>query len=131
MALSEQDLEGFRQQLLDLGRQLTSDFSELAGAALRQTGGETSGSLSNTPVHTADLGTDAYEQEVALSLLQSEERRLEAISSALQRLRDGTYGQCESCGRAISRERLHAVPYTRLCIDCARRAEQAEAAGGA
>jgi DnaK suppressor protein len=131
MALSKNEIEGFRQQLLDMGRQLKADFSELAGEALRRTGGESSGNLSDVPVHPADLGTDAYEQEVALSLLQSEEQRLEAIAAALERIRNGIYGRCESCGRGITRERLRAVPYTRLCIECARRAEQADAAGNA
>ena len=57
--------------------------------------------------------------------------------TALERIRQGTYGRCESCGQDIARERLKAIPYTPLCIDCARKADTggtppgADAASGA
>lgn len=121
MTKAEQDQ--YRQQLLSLGQRLKSQVDDLANEALRKTGGEASGNLSNTPVHMADLGTDNFEQEVSMSLLENEGQVLEEIAAALVRLDQGAYGRCEDCGKAIAKERLNAVPYTRRCIDCARRQE--------
>src|SRR5262245_45432412 len=120
--MTREELEGFRQQLFDLGRRLKGNVSDLSKEAFRTTGGEASGNLSNVPIHPADLATDNFEQEVSLSLLENEQRQLEEVAAALERINRGTYGVCESCSRAISRGRLQAVPYTRLCIDCARQA---------
>lgn len=121
------EMERFREQLLDLGKRLQRDFAALTGEALRTTGGEASGNLSNAPLHLADLGTDNYEEEVAMSLLENGGQRLEEINAALERINRGTFGQCENCNRDIGRERLDAVPYTRLCIDCARKGSDAGA----
>jgi RNA polymerase-binding transcription factor DksA len=98
--------------------------SHLADEALRGRGGEASGGLSNTPIHMADLGTDNFEQEFTLGLLENEERSLQEISAALDRIEQGTFGQCEECHRPIPKERLDAIPFTRHCVDCARRAQQ-------
>ena len=64
-----------------------------------------------------------YQWELNLSLRDQFQRRLEQIQNALQRIEEGSYGQCESCGRDIEQARLAALPFTSLCIDCARRSE--------
>src|SRR5436309_6258381 len=122
--MTKTDLENFRQALLNLRARLTGNLTHLAGEALRTTGGESSGSLSNTPIHMADLGTDNFEQEFTLSLLQNEEQLLDEIAAALERIKHGTFGQCEECKGAIPKARLQAVPYARYCVDCARKLEK-------
>ena len=126
--MTKAELENYRQQLLDLGKGLKSNVSELEHEAFQKAGGEAGGNLSNTPLHMADLASDTFEQEVAISLLETEEQRLEEIAAALQRIESGTFGRCEECQKEISKERLHAIPFARLCIDCANQA-QAEAVG--
>lgn len=88
------------------------------------------GELSTYPLHLADEGTDAIEQEKGLMLLSHEGRRLFEIDEALRRLyRDpDAFGVCESCGNNIAFERLDVVPWTRLCVDCQQRAEAGSAA---
>ncbi len=71
--------------------------------------------------HMADQGTDEARQEQAIGLMQSESRYLYRIDDALKRIEDGTYGQCELCSETINQERLEALPYTRMCIDCAEK----------
>lgn len=115
-------LDNYRRVLLDLQRRTTGDISHLADEALRS-GGEASGTLSHTPIHMADLGTDNYEQELTLGLLQNEAQLAEEIAAALARVARGTFGTCEDCGQPIPKVRLSAMPYTRTCIDCARRRE--------
>jgi RNA polymerase-binding transcription factor DksA len=123
-AMTQAELDNFRQQLLELRRRLRGDVSHLTSEALRKTGGEASGSLSNTPIHMADLGTDNFEQEFTLGLIQNEEQALDEITAALDRLQQGTFGRCEECHKDIPRARLQALPYARYCVECARKLEQ-------
>jgi DnaK suppressor protein len=122
--MSKAELASYRQTLLSLRSRLTGDVSHLADEALRANGGEASGSLSNAPLHMADLGTDNFEQEFTLSLLQNQEHALEEITLALDRIERGTYGKCEECQSAIPKARLQALPYTRYCVACARKLQQ-------
>ena len=73
------------------------------------------------PVHPADLGTENYEEETALELLENEEHLLMEVNDALARIEQGTFGRCENCHKPISKERLDAMPYARYCIRCARK----------
>jgi RNA polymerase-binding transcription factor DksA len=113
------ELAGYRSQLQTLGRQMQDKIPALRDQALHGAGGEASGSLSNSPLHLADLGTDHYEQEMALSLLETQGSRIGEVAAALQRLDNGTFGRCERCQCDIPRARLDALPYTRYCVTCA------------
>ena len=122
--MTQADLASYRKQLLDLRNRLRGDVSHLTTEALRNTGGEASGSLSNTPIHMADLGTDNFEQEFTLGLIQNEEQALDEIAAALDRIDQGTFGRCEECHKEIPKTRLQAIPYTRHCVECARKLQQ-------
>jgi DnaK suppressor protein len=124
--MTKAQLDKYRELLLGLRARLQGEVSHLADEALRKTGGEASGSLSNTPIHMADLGTDNYEQEFTLGLLENGEHRLEEIGAALQRIEQGSFGVCEGegCGKAIPKPRLEALPFTRYCVECARKMQQ-------
>jgi DnaK suppressor protein len=124
ITMTKAELQSFREALLALGQRLNGDVSHLADEALRARGGEASGSLSNAPLHMADLGTDNFEQEFTFSLLQNQEQALDEIRQALQRIDDGTFGQCEECHNPIPKARLQALPYTRYCVACARKLQQ-------
>jgi RNA polymerase-binding transcription factor DksA len=117
--MTKSELDRYRAQLLALARRIKGDVSDLADEALRTTGGEASGSLSNTPLHMADLGTDNYEQELTLSLLENEDQILEAIKAAVDRIDQGTFGRCGRCHKEIPKDRLQALPFTPYCIACA------------
>jgi RNA polymerase-binding transcription factor DksA len=122
--MTKADFHSFRETLLALRRRLNGDVSHLEDEALRARGGEASGSLSNAPLHMADLGTDNFEQEFTFSLLQNQEQALEEIRQALQRIDEGTFGRCEECHGPIPKARLQALPYTRHCVECARKLQQ-------
>lgn len=62
--------------------------------------------------------------EVNLALREDIKQRARQLEEALERLEEGDYGICESCGRPIDPERLEILPRTSLCVDCAREAEQ-------
>jgi RNA polymerase-binding transcription factor DksA len=121
--MKQADLERYHDRLTALYHRLRGDVSSLEEGAYRQTGGEASGNLSNMPLHMADLGSDTFEQQVTLSLLENEENQLLEITDALERIRRGTFGRCEACGKEIAAERLDAVPYTRYCAADARKVQ--------
>ena len=98
-------------------------MSELEEQALRPGGGESAGNLSDLPIHPADLGTETFEEEISVTLVENEEKMLQEINDALTRIDKGSFGTCENCRQPISRERLRALPYARFCIDCAREFE--------
>lgn len=124
MTMTKAILDNYRQALLALRSRLKGDVSHLTEEALRKGGGEASGNLSNTPIHMADLGTDNFEQEFTLGLLQNDEQALEEIGAALERLNQGTFGKCEECQKDIPKARLDALPYARQCVECARKLQQ-------
>jgi YteA family regulatory protein len=71
--------------------------------------------------HPADIGTETFERGKDIGLRDLAERQLKKIDDALERIKDGRYGNCERCGRAIPQERLQAVPATTLCYECCRK----------
>jgi DnaK suppressor protein len=121
--MTKAELGTYRQELLALRHLLTGYVSGLAGEAFQKAGGQAGGNLSNTPLHPADLGTDHFEQEVTMSLLENDEQTLEEIAAALARIEAGAFGCCEECRKEIPPARLQALPYTRRCVECAREAE--------
>jgi RNA polymerase-binding transcription factor DksA len=96
----------------------------MASEALRQAGGDASGNLSNVPLHMADLSTDSFEQEMSATLLKNERQIQIEVASALDRIEQDKFGQCQQCGRDLSEGRLNALPYTRYCVECAQNAEE-------
>ncbi len=122
--MKKAELKAYKQQLLAWRARLRGDVSAMADAALRKTRSEANGDLSSMPIHMADIGSDNYEQEFTLSLMQSDEMTLESIEAAIERIEEGLFGLCEDCSGIISKTRLNAIPYTPLCIKCAQKLER-------
>lgn len=122
--MKKAEMKLYKQQLLALRARLRGDVNAMAEAALSKTRSEASGDLSSMPLHMADVGSDNFEQEFTLSLLQSEEGTLEQIEGALERIEEGVYGLCVECDAKIAKARLNALPYTPFCIKCASKIER-------
>ncbi len=118
--LKHDELEFFRLALATLRARLRGDLDQMTDEALRRNLVNGSGNLSNVPLHMADIGTENYDQEFTLGLIENEQGTLEQVNEALGRLEVGKFGLCVECGEAIARPRLQAIPYTRHCIACAR-----------
>ena len=119
--LGIRDLEHFRDLLLAKRRELVGDMSQMEREALRSSGGT---NLSTLPIHMADMGTDNYEQEFTLGLVEKDRNLLREINAALAKIQNGTYGICEGTGKPISRPRLEAQPWARYSIEYARQMER-------
>lgn len=112
------NVDRFRELLLEEQRRVTD--------ALEYLNAENAGSMQEEAPETgmADTATVTVDRELDYSLQENAAYVLREIESALRRLDEGTYGICRSCGRPIGEERLEAMPYTTLCIECKRREEQ-------
>ncbi len=119
--LKTKDLQHYRDLLLAKRRELLGDVDSMEDEALRNSGGT---NLSNLPIHMADMGTDNYEQEFTLGLVEKDRNLLREIHIALAKLQDGSYGICEGTGKPIAKPRLEAQPWTRYSIEHARKLEQ-------
>ena len=72
----------------------------------------------------ADAATETLDREIDSTLEENSENVLAAIDAALERIQDGTFGKCVNCGKEIAEERLKALPWATLCIDCRRLEER-------
>ena len=122
--LNATDIENFKKMLLEKRHEIIGNVNEMTDETLKKSRLDASGDLSSMPIHMADIGTDNYEQEFALGLMDSERKLLNEIDDALQRIEDKTYGVCEATGKPIGKARLHAQPWARYCVEYARMLEQ-------
>jgi RNA polymerase-binding transcription factor DksA len=118
---SNRELDSLRDLLLNKRRELIGDMSSMESEALRIGGGS---NLSNLPIHMADMGTDNYEQEFTLGLVQKDRDLLKEINAALNKIKNGTYGLCEGTGLPIIKERLEYQPWARYSVEYQRKMER-------
>lgn len=122
--LTAKELKHFRELLVEKRRSLIGDMAGIEGTALGRNQQESSGDLSNMPTHPADIGSDNYEYEFTLGLLESERIMLGEINAALERIDNKTYGVCLGTGEPIGRPRLEARPWCRYSIEYQRMIEK-------
>jgi len=122
--LAAVDTGHFKEMLLEKRREILKNVNEFEDEALKKSRLDAAGDLSSMPIHMADIGTDNYEQEFALGLMDSERRLIREIDDALERIEQGTYGICEGTGKPIPKVRLKAKPWARYCVEYARMLEQ-------
>jgi len=117
--LTKRELRVFSKLLIERRAEVVGDFEGLQ--KLRES---SDGDLSNMPLHMADVGSDNYDQEFTLGLMESERRMLEQIDEALLRIQNGTYGICLDSAQPIGKPRLEAKPWARYCIQIAQERER-------
>jgi DnaK suppressor protein len=115
--LNKRDLEQFREMLLRKRAELVGDVHTLRDEALKGSRQDAAGDLSSMPIHMADLGTDNYELEFTLGLIEGGRAVLQEIDEALERIERGTYGICLATGKAIGKARLRAKPWAKFSYE--------------
>lgn len=119
------DTDLARQRLADERERLTGVRATFDEEHLTdQSENDSVGELSSYDQHQADMGTETFEREKDMSILEQVEAELADVEHALRRLDDGTYGTCEVCGKEIAEERLEAMPAARLCLEHQEEAER-------
>jgi DnaK suppressor protein len=115
------DLEKEKKQRKEFLKQATEMLQETKKQALKEMQGrvkeETEG-VKDEGRDTYDLASDERDREINFILNDREREKLLAIDEALQRIKDKSYGLCESCEGEIQLGRLKILPFTRLCVKC-------------
>jgi RNA polymerase-binding protein DksA len=119
-AFGKADLDHFRQLLLARRRRILGTVQGMEEEALKASDQDFSVD------HMADHGSDNFEQDFTLALVESERRELFEIDRALLRIEHGTYGICEGTGDPIPRPRLEAIPWARYSVEYQRKLEAGE-----
>lgn len=120
---TEVDLPYFRELIEKKRDTIFRELGYLEKTSLRPLD-EYSGDNSTYSLHMADQGTDAQEREKAFLFAARENKFLNHLNRALERMKKGTYGHCVECGRSIQFARLEAVPHATLCIECKKKQEE-------
>jgi len=116
--LSKRELRAFKELLLAKRQELVGDVLHLTDQALRSHRVEGGGS--GMPLHMADIGSDNWEQEFTLGLIENERVLLREIDDALERIESRIYGVCLATHRPIESARLRAKPWAKYCVEYAR-----------
>jgi DnaK suppressor protein len=122
-AFTPAELEQIRVELNAQRETFARELAELEAGTFNQSQSDLSGEVSFDE-ESADAGTFTFERERDLSLGNNLRDLLDKVDSALRRIKAGTYGSCERCGRPIDKARLRALPYSVLCIDCKKLEER-------
>jgi DnaK suppressor protein len=80
----------------------------------------------DTAQDIADRAASSYTKEFLFSQSNNERQLLAMVETALQRIREGAFGECQGCGNEINAKRLEAVPWTRYCIECQEKMENGQ-----
>ena len=117
--MKKAEMKPFKILLLELRSRLRGDVKALANTALHNAG-HVNGEI---PGHSADMGSESFEQDNSLRLMDTEGETLDEIEAALERIEDGVYGSCNECNVRIPKMRLKTIPYTPYCVKCASEIE--------
>ncbi len=116
--LTKRELREFERMLIDKRRELVGDMENLRNDSLNSN--STGGASSSVPLHMADVGSDNWEQEFTLGLIENERSLVREIDEALARVESRTYGVCLATHMPIDKARLRAKPWAKYCIEYAR-----------
>jgi DnaK suppressor protein len=117
-AMDKKRLEQFKKRLEERQVELRRNVSN------RQQDGRNQGE--DIAQDIADRAASSYNKEFLFTQSTNERQMLGMVDSALARIREGTYGECISCGNEINAKRLEAVPWTRYCIECQDKLEKGQ-----
>ena len=126
--MKPEELTTFRSMLRLLQARLRGDVEQLKEEAFS---GSEAGGDQRSSNHMAEMGSDAWDLDFSLQLVENDQGVLDEISHALKKFDSGSYGLCELClenglpetKAKIPKARLQAIPHARNCIDCERKKE--------
>ena len=116
--MNKKEAKVFKEILLKKKAETAKGIEHIANDALKISQRDAAGDLSAYSLHMADMATDNYDREFSLGLATNEQKVLNRIDAALEKIESNVFGQCELCGKKISKVRLKAVPYAELCVPC-------------
>ncbi len=116
--LKTKELNYFKDLIVEQKTEILENARRLRESLVDENTGEYVGENTTFSMHMAEHGTDEMEREKTFMFIQRDEKHLFYLENALERIEKKTYGLCVSCGNAIDKGRLEAVPITQHCIKC-------------
>ncbi|MBM3251397.1 MAG: TraR/DksA family transcriptional regulator [Candidatus Omnitrophica bacterium] len=120
--MSKKDLKLYKQLLTQIKDKLIDQIKHISEDT-QKTQRDASGDISGYSFHMADVATDTYDREFSLGLASNDRELLYEIDEALKRIEEDKFGVCEDCEKPITKSRLKAIPYTKLCLKCQSKRE--------
>ncbi|MDX6336651.1 MAG: DnaK suppressor protein [Streptosporangiaceae bacterium] len=117
---TEKELAGVRRELEDEASGLSQDISTAESEIAARLGD----AVGDAGDDSADAGAKTFQREHELALTENARELLAQAERALAKIKNGTYGVCESCGQPIGKARLQAFPRATLCVACKQREER-------
>ena len=121
---NKKDLIEFKKLILKIKDSVMEGIQHISDDTLKKSQKEASGDISGYTYHMADVATDTYDREFSLGLASNERQLLYELDDAMKKIEEGTFGTCEDCKNLITKTRLKAVPYARLCVKCQEKKEK-------
>ena len=118
--MNKKEAKKFEKLLLAERDRLVSGIQRLEEETLYQPASDQTADISSY----AEVGTDNFERETALSIASGESIWLRDVAEALNRIKEGVYGNCASCEKEIPRKRLEVFPSAKFCVECQSRLEK-------
>ena len=122
--MNKKEAKVFYDLLVKKKAELLKGIEHIAKDNLKTSQRDAAGDLSAYSLHMADVASDNYEREFSLSLADAEQKLLNRINDALEKINTDTYGNCELCEKKIAKARLKIVPYAELCVPCQEKQEK-------
>jgi len=113
--LTKKELADLRERLAAERNDLRAQLEELEESTFSAAQSDITGEMGFDEEY-ADAGTNTFEREKDLSLVNNLRDLMDRIDKALAKMDDGTYGLCDRCGKPIEKLRLKALPYANLCL---------------
>lgn len=120
--MNKREIKKIKDKLLERKRELLRSIQSNLDSS-----NQASDNRSSDPI---DVASDSFEDDLSMSLAGREAEELASINDALDKIEEGTYGECEECGKPIPAARLKALPFASMCIKCKEQQEIEDAAEG-
>ena len=114
--LTKKLLDYFKEKLLSEKQKVLEGMDELQQSNLKQSISDSAGEISRYSYHLGDVASLSYGREFSMGLAERQQKYLEQIDEALQRIDEGSYGVCKVTGELIPVERLEEVPVAKYSV---------------
>lgn len=114
--LTKKELEHFKKKLLSEKQKVLEEMSDLQGNNLMESISDQSGEVSRYSYHLGDTASLSYGREFSMGLAERQQKYLEQVEKALERIEAGIYGICQVTGECIPLERLEEVPIAKHSV---------------
>jgi DnaK suppressor protein len=122
--LNKKELGEYKKLITKRKHEILDAIERISEDTLKKSQKDASGDISGYTFHMADVATDNYDREFSLGLASNDRQSLYELDDALKRIEEGTFGVCEECKSVLTKARLKALPYARLCLNCQQKREK-------